>query len=79
MQRGDRDADGKAYAVNVWNRSIRHRTPNPEPGALRRIAEVCEREGLHYFHQTDPRGCALYVAAEPLTDCDYSSRGIAIY
>jgi hypothetical protein len=55
------------------------RVPNPQPGALRRIAEVCNREGLHYFHQTDPRGCALYVAAEPMNASDYSARGVAIY
>lgn len=47
-----------------------------ERGALKRIASVCERLGLHYFHQTDPRGCALYVAREALTDSQYS-RGIA--
>lgn len=67
--------DGKAFQRGFRMR----RVPNLKTGALRRIAEVCKRKGLHYFHQTDPRGCALYVAAEPLTDCDYSTRGVAIY
>lgn len=48
-----------------------------EKGALRRIGEVCSRLGLHYYHQTDPRGCALYVSREPLTDSDYN-RGVAM-
>lgn len=45
--------------------------------ALSRIAEVCKRNGLHFYHQTEPRGCALYVAREPLTDQNYSSAGVA--
>jgi hypothetical protein len=50
--------------------------PDREAGALRRVAEACKAAGLHYYHQTDPRGCALYVAAEPLNAQNYSSRGI---
>lgn len=50
--------------------------PDREAGALRRVAEVCKSVGLHFYHQTDPRGCALYVAAEPLTHDNYSSKGI---
>lgn len=51
--------------------------PDREAGALRRVAEVCKASGLHYYHQADPRGCALYVSAEPLNNQNYSSRGIA--
>lgn len=50
--------------------------PDRERGALARVAAVCKAAGLHYYHQTDPRGCALYVAAEPLTDQNYSSKGV---
>jgi hypothetical protein len=50
--------------------------PDREAGALRRIAEVCGRIGLHFYHQGDCRGCMLYVAAEPLTDTNYN-RGVA--
>ena len=53
-----------------------HRIPDREAGALRRVKAVCERNGLHYYHQTDPRGCALYVSNEPLSDSEYN-RGIA--
>lgn len=54
----------------------RYRVADREAGALRRIAAACKSCGAHYFHQTDPRGCALYVAAEPLTESDYT-RGVA--
>lgn len=45
---------------------------------IKRIAAACKAFGLHYYHQTDPRGCALYVAREPLTGTNYSSIGIAV-
>lgn len=54
----------------------RYRIADREAGALRRVREVCERNGLSWFHQTDPRGCALYVSNEPLNDSDYT-RGVA--
>ncbi len=54
----------------------RVRIADRERGALVRVARICAELGLHYFHQTDPRGCALYVSGEPLTDTDYT-RGIA--
>lgn len=57
--------------------TTRTRIADREAGALRRVAEVCKRNGAHFFHQTDPRGCALYVAAEVLTDQNYSSAGVA--
>ncbi len=54
----------------------RVRIADREKGALVRVARICAELGLHYWHQTDPRGCALYVSNEPLTDTDYT-RGIA--
>lgn len=62
---GGRWIDPKPYAV-----------PDRERGALARVAAVCKASGLHFYHQTDPRGCALYVSAEPLTAENYSQRGI---
>lgn len=33
-----------------------------EAGALRRLSKIMESfPGLVYYHQTDPRGCALYI------------------
>lgn len=54
------------------------RIPDREAGALERLAELCRGHGMHYFHQTDPRGCALYLANEPLNDTTYSSVGVAV-
>jgi hypothetical protein len=53
-----------------------HDIPDREAGALRRVTAICKEAGLHYYHQTDPRGCALYVSNEPLSDNDYT-RGVA--
>ena len=56
------------------------RTPiaDREKAALARIAAICADLGAYYFHQGDPRGCALYVARVPLTDTNYSGRGVAV-
>ncbi len=55
----------------------RERIADREAGALRRVRAICERVGLHFYHQTDPRGCALYVAAVELEGRNYSSNGVA--
>lgn len=55
----------------------RTKIADKEAGALRRVAIVCKANGLHFYHQTDPRGCALYVSREPITDTDYT-RGVAV-
>ena len=51
----------------------RRQIADKERGALRRIAAVCQRVSGFFYYQTDPRGCALYVSATPLTDQNYSS------
>jgi|SRR3990167_8355278 len=53
-------------------------TPDREAGALRRITEVCKRNNLHFYHQTDPRGCQLYISLEPIAANDYATNGIVI-
>lgn len=58
--------------------SRRRRIADRENGALRRVATVCQRLGAFYFHQTDPRGVALYVGIAPLTDTTYNRDGVAI-
>lgn len=72
------EVTGKPYFCRYPNTGKMTRSPvaDRETGALQRIAETCQRIGAHYHHQTDPRGCALYVSAEPMTDYDYS-RGVA--
>ena len=47
--------------------------PDRQAGALRRVAEICERYGLHYYHHGDPRGCSLYIDTQPIPDNNYTS------
>ena len=58
------------YCGGVWTRIA-----DREAGALRRVAEVCKRNGLEFFHQGDPTGCALYIArqGQGMNDTNYSS------
>lgn len=41
-----------------------------------RVAKLAASLGLHFYHQTDPRGASLYVSHQPLTDQNYTD-GIA--
>jgi hypothetical protein len=68
------ESTGKPYRVVYPHdgKSRRYPIPDREQGAIKRVRAICARLGCHYFHQTDPRGCALYVSAEPLKDTDYS-------
>ena len=72
---GTVDGDPRPYRPThlsgIWSR-----IPDRERGALRRVADVCERLGLHFYHQGDPRGCSLYVDNEPIPDNNYT-RAIA--
>ena len=52
------------------------RIPDREAGALRRVRHICAYYKLGFYHQTDPRGCALYISNEPLSDSNYT-RGVA--
>jgi hypothetical protein len=59
------------------------RTADREAGALKRAQNIAARYGLTAYHQTDPRGCALYLvrpgdvpAGEDIGS--YYSRGIAV-
>ena len=56
--------DGKTY---------QYRIPDREAGALKRVAAICKANGLHFYHQGDPRGCALYVDNKPIEGCAYSN------
>lgn len=74
-----RNDDGSTWIEFHFYRPDRYEArpiPDREKGALKRIHALCERLGIFYHHQTDPRGCALYVSNEPLTDSDYP-KGIA--
>ena len=68
--------DEKPYRVSLCNDKWRAPIPDREAGALKRVQEVCKRRGLYFYHQSDPRGCSLYVSTEPLDQFNYNN-GIA--
>ena len=79
----DENGEGVPYMVrhhyrhgNGKDTVSRTKIADKEAGALRRIQAICKAHGLHFYHQTDPRGCALYVSNEPLPDHNYT-RGVA--
>lgn len=81
------DEDGKAYGTNAAYSTgtiRRWRLPNREAGALRRLATIMAYyPGLWAYHQTDPRGCALYIGFRAdLRGADVSTcyhNGLAVY
>jgi hypothetical protein len=42
-------------------------------GAIKRVIMACWQTNLHYYHQTDPRGCSLYVSSTPLNAENYTN------
>ena len=56
----------------------RRRIPDLEKGARKRIAERCERLGLKYCIQTDPRGLSLYLSREEINDQNYNYVGCGV-
>lgn len=71
------ETTGKTYNVN-HETGRRYRCPDLETGALNRIQSICSKCGLHWYYQTDPRGCALYISPEPLNCQNYSSKGFPV-
>jgi len=65
-----------SHMAKAGSGPFRERIADREAGALRRVKAICEKYGIHFYHQGDPRGCALYVSPDILTDSNYS-RGIA--
>ena len=61
------DETGKPYReygnyIEANDPRRRHYVPDREKGALKRLAALFSgRSGLWFYHQSDPRGCALYV------------------
>lgn len=82
------EVTGKPFAeVHQHSNGTVRRDPvaDKEAGALRRVKAICnahnlkemsDAQNLYFYHQTDPRGCALYISNEPLQDNNYT-RGIA--
>lgn len=77
----ERDETGRPWHVYLSHTSTKpRRTPinDKEGGAIKRMNAITKDAGLFWHHQTDPRGCAVYIGTEPLTDENYNS-GLAIY
>ena len=72
------EATGKP--VNGYTRTA---IPDRETATLARIDKIVKAHKLEYYHQGDPRGCALYIirpgdiANGQKVDCCYN-RGLAI-
>jgi hypothetical protein len=64
------------YPNKPGSKSYRIAIADKELCAEKRIASACKESGLHFYLQTDPRGCALYVADKPMKDSSYSMQGI---
>lgn len=69
------ETTGKPYKCIYPHKGENRRYPvaDMERGALKRVAELCKRLGLHFYHQTDPRGAALYVSDKPISDMNYTN------
>lgn len=72
------EATGKPYRVREvtdrrgTTKTYRDRIADREAGALRRLARIMAAyPDLTYYHQTDPRGCALYILRKADIPRDY--------
>jgi hypothetical protein len=76
----ERDEDtGIPYRVTTIRESgmtFRSRIADREKFALRQVAAICTANGLSYYHQSDCRGCSLYIGKELLTSSTYPN-GVA--
>jgi len=80
------ETTGKPFMVthaHSSDKSTRWSIPDRENGALRRLAKMMKRHsGIRFYHQTDPRGCALYIINDAsIPDADLHrlyNRGVAV-
>lgn len=54
-----------------------HRKDTDE--AFKKIASMAKKMGLHYYHQSDPRGASLYVSKKRMSQENYNREGKHIY
>ena len=75
----DQETDIPYLVTYPYNgKECRRRIPDREKGARKRIAERCERLGLKYYIQTDPRGLSLYLSREEINGQNYNSIGYGV-
>lgn len=61
-----------------------HASQTAKPAAIKRVTAIVAAHGLDWYHQGDPRGCAVYVlrpgdVREGEDKGSVYSRGIAVY
>jgi len=64
IERDGDDGNGKPYHSDAaWGgKHLAYPIPDRERGALKRLhAIMAHHPGVIYYHQGDPRGCALYL------------------
>lgn len=77
IQRDGDACEGAPYWYNTNTGKRLYKARDMERGATKRIASICQRLGLHYYLQTDPRGGTLYVSDSPI-DCQTYNRATFI-
>lgn len=56
------ETTGKPYWISSYSGKRTHAVPDREAGAVKRLAAIMAKHPeLIPYHQTDPRGCALYI------------------
>ncbi len=66
----------KCIYPHTSNQVQRQRVQDREASALARVRSVCQALGCHFYHQTDPRGCSLYVGLDKLDGQNYHTKGV---
>ena len=66
------EEDGLPYQYSGVTHKRLGKCADREKGAIKAIALICKRLGLHYYLQTDPRGGTLYVDTKEIPDNNYS-------
>ena len=90
----ERDCNSPYKPYRVWDSMTSQRSwerrqaiiPDKESCALRRLQAILSAHpGLDYYHQTDPRGAALYIYRHAdvipgvSVESSYSTIGLAVY
>ena len=66
------------YAATDWGRKQEKRDERKEASLLNKAISLASQTGLYIYHQTDPRGCSLYLITNEMDSTNYTN-GIAIY
>lgn len=70
----ERNDDGVPFRVHSSGHMFK--IPDKQAATLKHVTALCEEAGIHYYHQADPRGCALYISKEPMDGSNYSTKGL---